>query len=174
MSADPPAAAEADAIDDQTLARAERALVDLVDTVDGTDGGLAPADLERLRQSLPTDPDVAQMVHAGMPRALHETFEYVHPSDRQAGYWRKSRERSDVSQLSDAELRQRAAFVDSRIDHRGRMGTERQRDGRRLSRSSQATAAELRGESFRAADDPPTETERERGEGLLDRLRSYF
>lgn len=131
-----------------------------------------PADLEAFRRELPTDPAVAELVHAGMPRPLREALEFVDCSDseRQSSYWRVSRERSDPGALSNAELRQRRAFIKSRINHR-EDGVERTTDGRYISRSAARTGEDLRGESFREPDDPPTKTVRERGRRFASKVR---
>lgn len=158
-----------DAIDAAVLADVEAALADLA----GLDLDLAdPADLDRARRHLPTEPRRAELLQYVLPPALADAIEYVHPSARQAGYWRTSPERSDPRELSPAELRHRIAFIESRQAHAGADGTVELADGRRVPRSAMQTGADLRGESFGDPDDPPTETERARGATLLSRLKS--
>lgn len=162
-----PTDADVDAILDDV----EQVLYELADLDISLDD---PADLERVRQHLPTEPHRAELLAAALPEPLRDELEYVHPCDRQAGYWRRSPERSDLRQLSDAELRHRLAFTRSRMENRGVDGTVRTADGRRIARSVQQTGDELRGVSFDEGDDPDgelTETERERGRSLFSRVR---
>jgi hypothetical protein len=132
-----------------------------------------PGDLELVRRELPTEPHRAELVAAALPAPLRNELEYVHPCDRQSGYWRRSRERSNLSALSDAELKHRLAFTESRIANRGVDGTTRTADGRRIARSVDRTGDELRGASFTDTDDGGelTEQDRERGRSLFSRVR---
>lgn len=128
-------------------------------------------DLRRVVSDLPTEPHRARLVHAGLPPLLRNAIEYVEPSERQSGYWRRSRERSDPAALSDAEIKQRLAFIESRMDNREEFGTVATEDGRRISRSAAQTGDDLRGETFRDADDArTTDTTRTKGKGLLRRI----
>lgn len=166
--ADAPATDAPGAVDAAVLADVEAALANLA----GLDVDLAdPADLERVRRQLPTEPRRATLLQAALPPALADALEYVRPSARQSGYWRTSPERSDPTELSPAELRHRIAFVQSRQVHAEVDGTVELADGRRVPRSAMRTGADLRGESFGEPDDPPTDTERARGAKLLTRLK---
>lgn len=130
--------------------------------VDVTD----PEDVDRLRQSLPTEPVRARLVKAALPPALDHAIEYVAPCDRQAGYWRRAPPRSDPAVLSDAELKQRLAFVRAAANQRGTDGTTRTADGRRIPRSADGLASALDGTQF------STDTaDADRGRGILDRIR---
>lgn len=133
-----------------------------------------PADLERLRQSLPTEPARARLLSIALPAPLRETFEYVEGSRRQSAYWRCAPERSDPEALSAAKLRQRYAFMQANMDRRGMGGTVTTADGRRVSAAAQDAADDVRGMDFHADDDGPTETERRRGKRLLDRMKKVL
>lgn len=142
-------------------------LADLELTID------SPEDLEQVRQQLPTEPTRAEIVAAALPLPLRRELEYVHPSERQSGYWRRSRERRDPEALSDAELRQRKAFIETQIDNRGDDGTVWLNDGRQIPRSAVETARQLRGMEFTVSDGM-TDAEAERGRSLFDRITSWL
>lgn len=126
------------------------------------------ADLERARRSLPSDPTTAMLVDAALAGTrLGDALEYVSPSERQDGYWRRSRERSDPRALSDAELRQRHAFATAAMERRGLEGTVRTPDGRRIPKAAAETGAEIEGEDFTTEDD---DVDGEKGKGLLRRI----
>lgn len=133
-----------------------------------------PDDLERLRQSLPTEPARARLLSMALPSPLRETFEYVESSRRQSAYWRCAPERSDPAALSPAELRQRYAFMRANMERRGMNGLTQTADGRYVTKAAQDAAADVRGRDFHADDDPPTETERRRGRRLLDRMKEVL
>lgn len=161
----------ADALDappeqvDQILEDVEAALRDVAQMDVDVD---EPADLDRARQRLPTDPHRAALVEAALPRALRESIEYVRPSERQAGYWRRSRERRDPSALSDAELRQRLDFVRSQREQRGTEGTVSTPDGREIPRTAAKTREKMTGNDYSDAD----AGDRGKGKGLLTRILS--
>lgn len=135
---------------------------------------LSPAEFERLRQTLPKDELTAEVLSVALQdTALGETLEYVRGSERQNAYWRRSRERSDPSVLSDAELRQRQKFIQSAIESRGHDGTVRTDDGRRIPTTAAEMGESLRGETF-TDDSELTQTERERGESIWQRIQSYL
>lgn len=143
----------------------QRSLEQIADLdIDVTD----PDDVDRLRQSLPTEPTRARLLKAALPPALDHAIEYVAPCDRQAGYWRRAPPRENPAELSDAELQQRLAFVRAAKDQRGRDGTTRTADGRRIPNSARGLEQELAGAEF-ATDDHDTE----RGRGILDRIRTF-
>lgn len=128
-----------------------------------------PADAERLRRRLPTDPLAAEMTAAALEGTpIGDALEYVHPSDRQDGYWRRSRERSDPSALSDAELRQRLAFVKAAQDTQGENGTVTTPDGRQIPKTAAAMRDALGGESFAGK---RRRSVRQRAVALYERLR---
>jgi len=130
-----------------------------------------PADLERARRALPTDPLRAEFVDAALRGTpVGNALEYVHSSERQAGYWRRSAERSDPAALSDAELLQRHAFVTSRLEHRGVEGTVTLADGREVPRSVLETGATLRGESFDPDAKRESPADEAKGKGILARI----
>ena len=108
-----------------------------------------PADLERVRRALPADPVRAQLLSAALPDPLRQTFEYVRPSEHQAGYWRRSRERSDPSQLSDAELRRNLALQEIGNEIRGTEGTVQTADGREIPVSAAKIGERMAGRSFK-------------------------
>lgn len=124
-----------------------------------------PADLDRVRQALPTEPHRARLVHAGLPEPLRYALEYVEPSERQSGYWRKSRERSDPAALSDAELEARYAFIEAGMAERGTDGVVRTGDGRVIARAADNIGDRITNREF-AHDDP----DEEKGQGILDRI----
>lgn len=128
-----------------------------------------PDDVDRLRQSLPTEPTRARLLKAALPPALDHAIEYVAPCDRQAGYWRRAPPRKNPAELSDAELQQRLAFVEAAKEQRGRDGTTRTGDGRRIPNTARGLREELAGSSF-ATD----ETDTERGRGILERIRTFL
>lgn len=151
------------------LREAERAVKDVA----GLEVDLNDAEsIERLRQRLPKNPDVAHLTHAMMPPAFREVLEYVEPSDRQSGYWRRSRERRDPTALSAAELRHRIEFIESRKRHSDERGVTETRDGRRVAESALRTGDELRGEDY--TDRSMGEKARERGAKLLSRFRDVI
>jgi|GEM_PF-4294094 len=148
-----------DALDD-----VERVLHELADVEIDVDD---PADLDAVRQVLPSKPIEAELTAAALRGTpLGQALEYVHPSDRQDGYWRRSRERSDPSALSDAELRHRHAFVKASMEARGIEGTVETDDGREIPRGAQRRGKVLEGESFAPEEDVDEET----GKGILRRL----
>lgn len=126
-----------------------------------------PADLETARRRLPTEPVGAELVAAALRGTpLGRVLEYVRPSEHQSGYWRRSRDRSDPSALSDAELRQRHAFVTASIEARGVEGTVEVEDGREIPKGAEKRGEVLGGESF-----APREDNAETGaSGFLRRL----
>lgn len=132
-----------------------------------------PADLERVRQQLPTKPIRAQMVYASLPAPLHNALEFVSASDRQAAYWRRSRERSDFSAVSDAELVKYWKFSQAAKKVRGQTGTVRTSDGREIP----AAAAEIGNRMEVAEIDPetgPDDETREKGKALLQRISDWL
>lgn len=124
-----------------------------------------PRDLDRVRQGLPTEPHRALLVQAALPDPLRHALEYVHPSDRQAGYWRRRRDRSTPEKLSDAELKERIAFGEAAREQRGETGVVATGDGRVIPRSAANVGEEVRGQEF-AEDD----VDEEKGLGLLGRI----
>lgn len=161
----------ADALDtdpehvEQALDSVEETLRQLADVDIDVDD---PGDLDTARQALPTDPIEAELTAAALRGTpLGRVLEYVHPSDRQDGYWRRSRERSDLDALSDAELRQRHAFVQASMDARGLEGTVETDDGREIPKGAERRAEELDGESFESDDE---DTDEDRGRSILGRL----
>lgn len=171
-------AAEADAIEDvadaletdperieAALDGVERTLRELADVDLDIDD---PGDLHVARRALPTDPIEAELTAAALRGTpLGDAVEYVHPNDRQSGYWRRSRERSDISELSDAELRQRHAFVKTSMEARGVEGTVETDDGRKIPKGAKQRAEELGGESFES---DAEQRDSEKGKGILRRL----
>lgn len=153
---------EFDAVTADVQAALERLAAMEIDAAD-------PEDIDRLRQSLPTEPTRARLLKASLPPALDHAIEYVAPSDRQSGYWRRAPPRSNPAELSDAELKHRLAFVRAARDQRGREGTTRTADGRRIARSADGLAEQLEGTTF-ATDD----VDAERGQGIIDRIRSFI
>lgn len=163
MSTEQPAPTDEDF--ETVAADVQRALEELAALdIDVTD----PDDIDRLRQSFPTEPTRARLLKAALPPALDHAIEYVAPCDRQAGYWRRAPPRKNPAELSDAELQQRLAFVRAAKDQRGRDGTTRTADGRRIPNSARGLEQELAGAEF-ATDTPDTE----RGRSILDRVRSF-
>lgn len=132
-----------------------------------------PADLERVRTALPTEPHRAELLSAALPPALGNALEYVHESDRQSGYWRRSRERSDPEELSDAELRHRLTFVDTAIDQRGKDGTVRTDDGRQIPVAARKIGDRLDGASF-DVDADRVDGDRDKGKAILNRITSWI
>ena len=166
--------------DPEAVATATTALDRVDRLVDERGVDLDGATLERLRTSLPTDPEVAPLVAAGLPPALRATLEYVSPSTRQAGYWRTRRARRDPDALSTPELRQRRAFIAAARANRGRVGitthpADRGENADRvISAGAARLGATLSGRRFRTRDDDPTERERRRRDRLVERFQSVL
>ena len=164
----------------EAVATATTALDRVDRLVDDHGVGLDGATLERLRTSLPTDPEAAPLVAAGLPPALRATLEYVSPSTRQVGYWRTRRERRDHTELSTPELRQRRAFIAAARENRGRAGIAPHPADRRgttdrvISAGAARLGATLSGRRFRTRDDDPTERERRRRDRLAERFQSVL
>lgn len=154
-------------VDEAVLRDVERTIETLLDMELDLE---RPADLERVRQALPTDSRRAQILHFMLPRPLREALEYVEENDRQAAYWRRSRERADPEALSPAELRQRIAFIEAASETQGRDGVVPTRDGRFVSSSAIDLGEQLRGAEFRDPDEL-TATEQRRGRELLSRIK---
>lgn len=128
------------------------------------------ADLECVRKSLPTDPARAVIIEKSLPPPLRDTLEYVHPSGRQDGYWRRSRDRTSLSELSDAELKQRHAFHLAAEASRGEDGVTSTEDGRVISRTADQLGETMKGTSF--SDEEPEDPDR--GRDILSRLLDPF
>lgn len=131
-----------------------------------------PADLDRVRDLLPTEPHRAELIHAALPAALANAIEYVHPSDRQAGYWRRSRERRDHRVLSDAELVRRWEFSQAARELRGADGTTDTVDGRRIPRTAAKMREEMGGRDY--DDVSESDAEEENGLAILARIRQWL
>lgn len=123
-----------------------------------------PADLDRVRQALPTEPARAQLVHAALPDPIRESLEYVRPSERQSGYWRRPKNRTDYSKMSDAEVKSLFNFLETAEEMRGVKGTIELADGRRVPRSALAMRDELEGVSYT---DDELDVDEEKGQGIL-------
>ncbi len=134
------------------------------------DGEWTQEEIAEVRERLPTDPLQAAILQLALPQPLRERLEYVHPSSRQQGYWRRSRERSDVSQLSDAELRRHLCFNRIMQDQRGRTGTVQTSDGREVPETAIELQSEMTGQKF---DDEEDEPEEHRISGRVRRLLSW-
>lgn len=128
-----------------------------------------PADLEKVRTNLPTERHRAQFLAAAMPTPLRDALEYVRPSERQSGYWRRSRERSDPSALSDAELRRNLAMHEAGETIRGTTGTVETDDGREIPTSAAKIREEMAGRSFQDKDDHGPQSS-ESGLAILKRM----
>lgn len=129
-----------------------------------------PADLDRLRHVLPTEPRRARLVHAALPPPIADAIEYVSASERQSAHWRKSRERSDPAALSDAELKQRLRFIDAAASTRGMDGVVVTADGREVARAPMQIGEQLRGEQQREEPDVDEEKGQAIFRKILDRL----
>lgn len=122
-----------------------------------------PSDVDQVRTALPTEPTRARFVAAALPPVVANALEYVEPSDRQAGYWRRSRERSDPGALSDDELRYRLRFMQTAKDVRGTEGVEYQ-DGNVMSKATLEMGRELEDSG------PRTDESGDNTNGLLRRI----
>lgn len=165
----------ADALDTDpaTVADALEGVQEILDELADLDVDVDdPEDLDRVRQSLPTDRVEAELLSAALRGTpLGDVLEYVPANPRTSAYWRRSRNRTDPEQLSDAELKQRLAFVEDRIKRRGIPGTTEMPDGRRIPRSAAKTGEALRGQTFTDEED---DVDEERGRGILRRLIDRF
>lgn len=140
-----------------------------------------PADLERARRVLPNEPHRAELVSAALPRSVTNAIEYVHPSDRQDGYWRRAPDRSREA-ASTAQLRHRLAFTKATIKYRDEEGAVRTLDGRTIAQNAERIGSDLSGRSFREDDDGPGAdgngpggpSDSERGGKLLSSLRDFL
>lgn len=83
-------------------------------------------DLQRFKESLPTDPEQAEIVSKGLPAPWSEVFEYVSASERQSAYWRVAPDRSTAR--SEADREHREEFAETSREYAGVRGTAR-RDG---------------------------------------------
>lgn len=128
----------------------------------------APSDLDRVRQALPTEPVRAQLLQAALPQPLRGAIEYVSKSDRQSAYWRRSRDWSTPSALSDAEIRRRHAFIEAAADTRGEEGVVELADGRRISRTAAQIGEQLRDRDF--SEDPDSDVDEDAGRRLFRRI----
>lgn len=170
-------AAEMNAADDVDAAELKDAFATVQDTlewlsdVDAT--ALDAETAEQIRTSLPTDPVTAELLSAALRGTpLGDVLEYVSPSDRQDGYWRRSRERSDPAALSNAELRQRYAFLQSARESCGLEGTTPTPDGRQIPKTAAAVGENLANTEFHHPDDDPPASVLDRGRDIVRRLRS--
>ncbi len=118
-------------------------------------------DLERFRQSLPTEPAVAEVVNKALPYPWSEVFEYVHGSDRQAPYWRVRPDRSEPR--SEAEREHRKRFSEAA----GRRGTV-ELDGQEVPANAAELGKSLEGERI------DTTSSSDSGMRALQRLRSVL
>lgn len=126
---------------------------------------ITAADLERFRQTLPTEPQVAELVNQALPYPWSDVFEFVHGSERQSAYWRVMPDRSEPR--SAAEREQRERFAEAARGAAGRRGTV-ELDGREVP----ASAAEI----GRALEGERTDATSSTGAGghALERLRSVL
>lgn len=181
MSEREPAAAEAESLADvaDSLEMEPEELQDVLSGVERTLNDLTGLDvdvndvedLDRVRDHLPTEPQRAKIIQAALPAPLRNALEYVSPSERQSGYWRRARERRDLSELSDEEVVQRHEFVQAATDVRGLEGTVRTEDGREIPRSAAVMGDDLEGEDF---DVDAEEDRRDKGLSILNRMREWI
>lgn len=158
------------AVDEAILRDVEAALAAVADVDIDLDD---PADLERVRRVLPTEPRRARVTELALPPPLADAFEYVSASQRQDAYWRRSRERRDPEALTPAELRERIAFAEAAMAQAGNEGVVITEDGRRIPASARRTGDAHAGRSF-TRDGELTDAEADRGRELLNRIRSFL
>lgn len=126
---------------------------------------ITAADLERLRESLPTDPESARVINRALPFPWGEVFEYVSPSDRQSGYWRVAPDRRESPPDGMREAQEELAAASQSVA--GTEGTV-ERDGKRVPRNAAAIADRLQGRRLSVA------RARASGEKALRRLRDVL
>lgn len=160
---------------DGNLADVEQRVDDELDRLEAQDT-ITAEDLERFRQTLPINPEMAELVQLALPFPFSEMFEFVRGSERQSAYWRLAPDRSEPR--SEAERRARERFATATQSGDGR-GTIELADGKIVPVSAARAKAAQDRDQERGADagadvdvEELTSGERRRGRQALRRLRS--
>lgn len=126
---------------------------------------VTPEDLERFRQTLPTEPATGRLVNRALPFPWSEVFEFVEGSDRQSAYWRTRPDRN--SPRSEADRRHRERFAEAARESKGLEETVKF-GGREIPRSAAAIADKISEASEQGCSESGS------GERALNRLREVL